>query len=116
MKKKIPAITISLPQAIENMTIGELMRLPETEINVANNTFTARRKSEEGVTYFQYSQAMSGRTHMEVSTVPAMTKKSEYLSDILAMKSEGKKQKDIAIQLGISPAYVSELLKRNREE
>lgn len=111
MGKKVPAINISLPEQVENMTIGDLMRLPDTEINYSNNKFTARRKSSEGTTVLEFSQAPSGRKNMKLSSAPAPWKKSEYLPDILAMKAQGMKQKDIAYELGISPAYISVLLR-----
>lgn len=112
-KDIIPAVTFSLPAQIENMTIGDLMRQPDTDLNYSNNTFTARRKSPEGTTVIQFSQAPSGRQEIKMSSVPPTGKKSDYLPDILAMKAQGMKQKDIAYELGLSPAYVSILLNNN---
>lgn len=51
------------------------------------------------------------RLSEKISNLLHRKKKDEYREDIIAMKQSGMKQKDIADELGISPSYVTQLLK-----
>lgn len=109
-----PFNKLSLPGRIGKMTIDELINLPETDVIKKGNKLLMRRESEEGTTSVEFVARDSGYRSMEVSSAPRKEYKKDYSEDIRQMKREGKSQKDIAFQLGISEAYVSQLLNGRR--
>ena len=101
-----------LPTDISNMKICDLVNSKDAEIHVKNGNVSIRRQTDEGVATFQFNAHNTGRQTSKFSSVPLKRKKIDYLDDILEMYDSGMKQKDIAYELGISPAYVCQILKK----
>lgn len=110
MKNQSIPLTLNLPSNLEAMTIGELARSSDAEVHYKNGKLSVRRELEDSVATLEVSTYPSGGRSAKISSTPKPEKKYELLEDIKAMKKEGMSQKDIAFQLGMSPAYVSKLL------
>jgi len=54
-----------------------------------------------------------GLKFFNLKSIPSKTKPKSRVPEVLELKKQGLKQKEIADKLGISPGYVSKLLKNN---
>ena len=114
MTKKIispihPA-TLSLPETLGNTTLNDLLIDENTEVVKKKNKLSFRRNTEFGVATLEIESYDSGRKTIFQSTIPKKDKKADHVDDIIKMKKNGIKQKDIAFQLGMSESYVTKLL------
>lgn len=112
--KKEKSKDFNLPTNLANMTISELLHSSDAEIHVQPGKVSIRKNTDAGVATFQYDSYPSGRQTAVISSVPPRRRKIDYLDDIIQMYNSGMKQKDIAYQLGISPSYVCQILKKYR--
>lgn len=103
---------LNLPSDISNMTISDLLYSSEAEIHAKNGNVSIRKITDNGVATFQFNAYNTGRQTAQFSSVPNRRKKVDYLDDILEMYNSGMSQKDIAYNLGMSPAYVCQILKK----
>lgn len=110
-KSSIIPVSISLPEEIGNITLNQLLSFNDTEFKKKGNKMSFRRSTDFGVATLEIESYETGRKTICQSTVPKKNKKADYIEDIIEMKKQGMKQKDIAFQLGISEAYVTKLLK-----
>lgn len=114
-RKNLPnPITCNLPDNISNMTISDFVSSTESEIHIKDGRMSVRRSNDQGTATFQFEASPTGRQTTRTSSVPRRDRKADYIDDILEMKSQGISQKDIAFELGISPAYVCQLLRKCR--
>ena len=112
LKKNVPSpISINLPDKIGNMTVSDLMQSENSEIHYKKGKLSIRNCTDEITTTLEIGSYPTGRKTARLSSVPTQGKKADYLDDIRQMLSEGMKQKDIAFELGISDAYVTQLKK-----
>lgn len=114
LKPAIVPIHFSLPADIGNKTLNELLLDNNTEFSKKRNRISIKRATDIGIATLEIETFDTGRTTFSQSTVPSHAKKSEYINDIVEMKKQGMKQKDIAFQLGISESYVTKLLKSEK--
>ncbi len=103
---------LSLPDEIGNSTVNELMRHPDTDVIKHGNRVSLRRRSEYGVATLEFTSYDTGRRTAKMSSVPNRERKKDFTEDIIAMKQDGMRQKDIAFELGISESYVSRILRQ----
>ena len=103
---------LNLPTDISDMRISDLISSTDAEIHIKNGNVSIRKQTKEGVATFQFNSYSTGRQSSKFSSVPPKRKKLDYLDDILEMYNSGMKQKDIAYELGISPAYVCQISKK----
>lgn len=108
------SIEIKLPDELENIRVGDLIRDKDSEVHIQNGKITIRRVNDDSITCFEFSAYNSGRKKTSLSEVPVKCRKMEYEAEIKSMIKDGMKQKDIAFELGISPAYVSKLLNKKK--
>lgn len=114
-KKNLPnPITCNLPDNISHMTISEFVSSTDSEIHIKGGRMSVRKSTDQGTATFQFESSHTGRQTTRTSSVPKRDRKSDYIEDILEMLNQGMSQKDIAFELGISPAYVCQLLKKYR--
>lgn len=104
-------ITDNLPKGLKDRTIAEIMNTKDSELHYKNGKLSVRSKGNGYVATLEISQFETGRHTTSFSSVPDKSCKKDFKQDIIEMKSQGMKQKDIAFQLGISPAYVSRILR-----
>lgn len=115
-KKLITPITplpLSLPEDIGNTTLNDLLNSKDTEFTKRGNKMSFRRCTDFGTATLEIESYDTGRQTITQSTAPIREKKSNYIEDIVEMKRNGMKQKDIAFRLGISESYVTKLLKES---
>lgn len=110
MSKKNSLVTINLPDEVGNLTINELLEMGG-DVQATANKVSVRKTMETGVVSFQFETFPEGGAKEKFANLLHKKKKEEYREDIIAMKQSGMKQKDIADELGISPSYVTQLLK-----
>lgn len=110
MSKKNSLVTINLPDEIGNLTINELLELGG-DVQASANKVSVRKTMEAGVVSFQFETFEESSARGKITNLLHKKKKDEYREDIIALKQSGMKQKDIADELGISPSYVTQLLK-----
>lgn len=103
-----------VPASIANTTIGELLNSENIEIHKKGNSISMRTGVENSVVSLTINQYESGGNTYHGTVFPTTPKKKDLIKDIRKMKKEGIKQKDIAFQLGISPGYVTQLLKKDK--
>lgn len=112
----VPAL-ISLPEELGNTTLNQLLQHNDTEIIKKGNKLSFRRNTDFGIATLEIETYETGRKNISQSTVPKRCPKSAYIYDIIKMKQNGMKQKDIAFQLGISESYVTKLIQEfNKNE
>lgn len=111
-KNKLSPISINLPKRIENMTIAELMNSDNSEVHYKKGKLSIRNITDDMTATLEIASFSTGRKTAKLSSVPTANKKADYLDDIRQMLADGMKQKDIAFELGISEAYVTQLKKR----
>ncbi|PPK79867.1 hypothetical protein BXY41_10892 [Lacrimispora xylanisolvens] len=115
MKKKLrPALSpipISLPEELGNTTLNDLLNAEDAEFIKKGNKLSIRRVTDFGTATLEIESYDSGRKTITQSTTPQPYRKYDYIDDIIEMKKDGMKQKDIAFRLGISESYVTMLLK-----
>lgn len=104
--------TLYLPDEINNITIGELINHPDTDVVKKGNKLSMRRRMEHGIATLELSSYPTGRQGLKMSSVPHRERKKDYKEDIIAMKQDGMRQKDIAFELGISESYVTKILRQ----
>lgn len=107
-------LSLGLPKSIGNKTVDELLCSPNTELHISKGKVSARTTTDDGVVAIKYSSYETGRRTISASNAPKKQKKSDYIEDIRSMKREGHSQKDIAFDLGMSPSYVCQLLKKHK--
>lgn len=103
---------MNLPSSIGNRTINELVNDPGCELIKRGNKISFRLRTENGLVTFEYTEYSTNHHEWKSSSAARQDRKKDYEQDILAMKSQGMLQKDIAFELGISPGYVSQILNR----
>lgn len=106
---------ISLPDNLGNMTVNELLCMPDTEITKKGNKLQLRRITNFGTATLEINTYDTNIKTVFQSSVPSHPGKKELLPDIIRMKKAGVLQKDIAFQLGISESYVTKLLKEMKD-
>lgn len=104
-------IFTNLPDKIGNMTVSDLLQSENSEIHYKKGKLSIRNCTDEITATLEIGSYPTGRKTASLSSVPTQGKKADYLDDIRQMLSEGMKQKDIAFELGISEAYVTQLKK-----
>ncbi len=113
-KKPVPySLPITLPDTIGNVTVNELINASDSEVLKKGNKISIRRVTDIGIATLEIESYDTGRKKITQSAVPHLSKKADYIDDIIEMKKCGMKQKDIAFHLGISESYVTKLLKEN---
>lgn len=108
----ISPISFNLPSKIEDMTISELMHSENSEVHYKKGKLSIRNISDNMTATLEIDSHTTGRKTARLSSVPITERKSDYLDDVRQMLADGMKQKDIAFELGISEAYVTQLKKR----
>ena len=113
MKKNVPSpVSFNLPDKIRDMTVSDLIQSENSEIHYEKGRLSVRNCIDDITATLEISSYPTGRKTAHLSSVPTQSKKADYLDDIRQMLAEGMKQKDIAFQLGISEAYVTQLKKK----
>lgn len=102
-------IDVKLPDGLEDMSIGDLIRDKDSEIHIRNGKISIRRVSKDSIAYFEFT-TYETRKLGDLHSSSAKLKKSDYANHIRSMLTQGMAQKDIAFELGISPAYVSKIV------
>jgi len=101
-----------LPKNIRNITLEDLVNMPGTEVYANEGRITMRKCTSDGVITFSHRSYETGFHRTTMSSTSPVQRKMDYLDDIRRMKKEGMKQKDIAFELGVSEAYISQLLRK----
>ncbi len=101
-----------IPDILAQKTIGELLQDNcDNEIIIRNNSVSMRKVTEDSVLTLNYSSRSNGGYEITQTENPVQNEKKNNLPFIEDMLKDGKSQKDIAHELGMSPSYVSKLLK-----
>lgn len=101
-----------IPPILAKKTIGELLKDDsDNEIIVRNKSVTMRKMSKDGILTVNYTARSNGGYEITQTENPSQNEKKDNLPFIKEMLKDGKSQKDIAYELGMSPSYVSKLLK-----
>lgn len=111
----INPVPLSLPEELGNTTLNELLNDENTEFIKKGNKMSFRKNTEFGVATLEIESYDTGRQTICQSTVPKRAKKADHIDDIIQMKKNGIKQKDIAFRLGMSEPYVTKLLKDHKK-
>ena len=99
-----------IPEVLAQKTIGELLQ----EIVIRNQSVAMRKMSEDGILTINYTARSNGGYEITQTENPIQSEKKDNLPFIEEMLKGGKSQKDIAYELGMSPSYVSKLLKSKK--
>lgn len=101
-----------IPEVLAQKKIGELLQDScDNEIVVRNKSVTMRKMSDDGILTVSYTARSNGGYEITQTENPIQSEKKDNLPFIEEMLKDGKSQKDIAYELGMSPSYVSKLLK-----
>ena len=106
-------IPIKLPEELGDITINELINYEDTEFIKRGNKLFIRTTTDFGTATIEFETFKTDRQEKSETIVPARSIKADYVDDMKNMWDIGRKQKDIAFELGMSEAYVSQLIKKN---
>ena len=102
------------PKNLQNLTLQELANQEGVEARITTKKVVLRTRKEDKVITIQVQEVgPNGYKAASISEVPRKTRKKDLLPTIIALKKQNKKQKDIAFELDVSEAYVSNLLKKH---
>lgn len=128
MSKKISIKNpYELPQEVDNMTIGELVRSYDAEVYLKAGKATVKKRTSVcnlilQFDFFQEEQHSSEKIAIVTEKSETVQKKlgirgrkakQNYWEEIQMMLDEDMSQKEIAEKLEISAAYVSQIIKKN---
>lgn len=106
-----------IPEVLAQKTIGELLQDNcDNEIVIRNQSVAMRKMSEDGILTINYTARSNGGYEITQTENSIQSEKKDNLPFIEEMLKGGKSQKDIAYELGMSPSYVSKLLKSKKDK
>lgn len=95
---------LKLPDGIGDKTINEIMNDDNTEVTKNTNKLTIRHHTEDGVITLQLEKY----THEK-------SLKRDKAKEVLELYNRGIPQRDIAVRLRMSNAYVSRIIHENMQ-
>jgi len=95
-------------------TIGQLLDDEQSEITVKGGNLTIRQVQPDKILTLNITKYSDGGQEAKATCHRNTEVKRDRLAVAQEMKARGKKQKDIANELGMSESYVSKLLKSNK--
>lgn len=102
-----------LPEELENMTIGELVRSYD-EVYSKNGKTSIKRQFDVGEINLEMNFSSEEVADSENEQKNKINSKKDYWEEISEMLSQNMRQKDIAEKLGVSASYVSQIIKKNQ--
>ena len=118
MEKKAQKCSYSLfqlPEEVENMTIGQLIRESD-ELYSKNGESNVKKKINKANINLQinFFNGENSEDNFNEELKSSIDTKNNYWDEISVMLEKNMKQKEIAEKLGVTPSYVSQIIKKNR--
>lgn len=107
-----PFVVLPVPSDFADKTISELIKENNTEFTYQNGNFAIRKTTQDSILTINYTHFSNGGQELKATNHPCQNEKKDNLPFIKEMINKGKSQKEIAFELGLSPSYVSRLLKK----
>lgn len=104
---------ITLPDGLGDLRLNDLLNDTNTEFFKKKNKIAFRQVTPSRVTTIEIETFSPNVITTTKTRVSQTDQKKELLDTIRKMKNNGMKQTNIAFALGISPSYVSRLLKED---
>lgn len=112
LTRPMEIIKLPVPADFINKSIGELMQEENTDVVIRNGSISMRKVDSDGVITASYTKFSNGGAEVKATSNPHQLEKKDNLPYIKEMLKGGKTQKEVAYELGMSPSYVSKLLKK----